>query len=88
VLEQNVQYAREKIADYRRLPNPQAINLYDIQQAFQQIMTEVQSFGYEPERYGERNRPFFAAAYDNFVLITGWLGEEVRSGIRDECGRS
>jgi hypothetical protein len=51
-------------------------------------MTGVERFGYEPERYGEHNRPWFAATYDNFVKITGWLGEEVRSDIRGECAHS
>ncbi len=87
-LDQNLHDAREKIADYRRLPNPKTVDLYDIQQVFQGIMTAVERFGYEPERYGEHFRPWHVAIYNNFVKITLWLGEEVRSSIRGECGHT
>jgi len=86
-LDQNLHDAREKIADYRRLPNPRTVDLYDIQQVFQGIMTAVERFGYEPERYGEHFRSWHAAAYNNFVKIAGWLADEVRSSIR-ECGHT
>jgi hypothetical protein len=66
----------------------QKLSIYDIQQVFQGIMTAVERFGYEPERYGEHFRPWHAATYNNFVKITLWLGEEVRSSIRGECGHT
>jgi hypothetical protein len=80
--------AIEKIAHYRQLSTPQPVDLFDIYQVLQQIMGGVGNLGYAAELYGEHNRVLFAEAYNNFVKIDGWFGNEVRDAIQDAEKRS
>jgi hypothetical protein len=82
-LKGRVQEANTEIARYRRLPNPQAVDLFDTYQAFRRVMDGVDRLNFAPEFYGEHNQPLFAEAYNTFVKITGWFGGVVRDTIED-----
>jgi|SRR5580692_1567798 hypothetical protein len=84
MLGRHVQDAKEKIAHYRQLPDPRLIDLFDIYQILQQIMGGISNLGYAGELYGERNSVRFAEAYNCFVKIDGWFGNEIRDAIQ-EC---
>jgi hypothetical protein len=84
MLGRDVQDAKEKIAHYRQLPDPRLSDLFDIYQILQQIMGGIGNLGYAGELYGEHNNARFAEAYNSFVKIDGWFGNEIRDAIQ-EC---
>jgi hypothetical protein len=91
MLARDVQDAKEKIARYRKLSAPQPVDLFDIYQVLQDIMTRIDELTFAEDLYGERNRGLFAKAYNNFVKITLWFGGEVRKTMPggekpSECG--
>jgi hypothetical protein len=82
-LKSRVQEANAEIARYRRLSNPQVVDLFDTYQAFRRVMDGVDSLNCAPDFYGEHNKQLFAEAYNTFVKITGWFGGVVRDTIED-----
>jgi hypothetical protein len=82
-LKSRVQEANAEIARYRRLPNPQAVDLFDTYQVFRRVMVGVDRLNFAPYFYGEHNQQLFAEAYNTFVKITGWFGGVVRETIED-----
>ena len=82
-LKSRVQDANTEIARYRRLPNPQAVDLFDAYQVFRRVMDGVDRLNFAPDFYGEHNQQLFAEAYNTFVKITGWFGGVVRETIED-----
>jgi hypothetical protein len=88
MLARDVQDAKGKIAHYRQLSTPQPVDLFDIYQVLQQIMGGVGNLGYAAELYGEHNRMLFAEAYNNFVKMDAWFGNEVRDTMQDTEKRS
>ncbi len=83
MLQDRVQEAKAKIASYRRLPNPKAVDLFDTYESFRRVMDGVTSLNCEPDSYGEHNQQLFAEAYNTFVKITAWFGGVVRDTIED-----
>jgi hypothetical protein len=82
-LKSKVHEASAEIARYRRLPNPQAVDLFDTYQAFRRVMDEVDRLNFAQDFYGEHNQQLFAEAYNTFVKITGWFGGVARDAIED-----
>jgi hypothetical protein len=82
-LKSRVQEANAEIARYRRLPNPQAVDLFDTYQVFRRVMDGVDRLNFAPDFYGAHNVQLFAEAYNTFVKITGWFGSVVRETIED-----
>jgi len=82
-LKGRVQEANAEIARYRRLPDPQAVDLFDTYQVFRLVMDGVDRLNFSPDFYGAHNRQLFAEAYNTFVKITGWFGGVVRETIED-----
>jgi hypothetical protein len=78
-----VQEANAEIARYRRLPNPQAVDLFDTYQVFRRVMDGVDRLNVTPYLYGEHTQQVLAEAYNTFVKITGWFGGVVRDTIED-----
>jgi len=85
-LKSRVQEAKAEIARYRRLPNPQAVDLFDTYQVFRRVMDEVETLNFAPGFYGEHHQQLFAEAYNTFVKITGWFGGVLRETI-DDAGK-
>jgi hypothetical protein len=85
-LKSRVQEANAEIARYRRLPNPQAVDLFDTYQVFRRVMDAVDRLTCAPDFYGRHNQRLFAEAYNTFVKITGWFGGVVRETI-DDAGK-
>jgi hypothetical protein len=83
MLGRDAQDAKEKIARYHQLSNPQLINLFDMYQVLEQIMAGIGNLGCAAESYGEHNRVLFAEAYNSFVKIDGWFRNEMRDAIQE-----
>ncbi len=93
MLASDVQYAKEKLASYQQLVTPQPVDLFDIYQAFQKVMEDIEILGCPQELYGKHNRVLFAEAYNTFVKLNGWFASEVRNTMQgaersSECGHS
>lgn len=82
-LKTRVQEANAEIARYRRLPNPQAVDLFNTYQVFRRVMDAVDRLNVAPDSYGAHNLHLFSEAYNTFVKITGWFGGVVRETIED-----
>ena len=82
-LKSRVLEAKAEIALYRRLPSPQAVDLFDTYQVYRRVMDAVDRLNFAPDFYGEHNQQLFAEAYNTFVKITGWFGGVVRDTIAD-----
>ncbi|MGH9501090.1 MAG: hypothetical protein ACRD3L_18265 [Terriglobales bacterium] len=88
MLESDVQDAKDKVARYRRLPDSDPGDLFDIYFALQQIMEGVDNLNYAPQLYGERNRVPLADVYNNFVKVFAWFGGELKDITQDAEKRS
>jgi hypothetical protein len=73
-LKSRVQGADAETGSYRRLSNPQAVNLFDAYEAFRRVMDGVDRLNFAADFHGEHNQVLFAEAYSTFVKITGWFG--------------
>jgi hypothetical protein len=88
MLGRDAQDAKEKIARYHQLSNPQLINLFDIYQILQQIMAGIGNLSCVSELYGEHNSVLFADAYNHLTKIDSWFGSEIRDAIQEKGNRS
>jgi hypothetical protein len=78
MLGRDVKDAREKIAHYNQLSDPQLADLFDIYQVLQQVMEGIGKLSYASELYGEHNSVLFADAYNHLTKIDSWFGSEIR----------
>jgi hypothetical protein len=88
MLGKDVKDAREKIAHYNQLSDPQLADLFDIYQVLQQIMEGIGNLSYASELYGEHNSVLFADAYNHLTKIDSWFGSEIRDAIQEKGNRS
>jgi hypothetical protein len=58
MLATDVQYAKEKIASYQQLVTPQPVNLFDIYQALQKVMEDIEILGCPQEHLAAMKEEF------------------------------
>jgi hypothetical protein len=88
MLGKDVKDAKEKIAHYNQVSDPQLADLFDIYQVLQQIMEGIDNLSYASELYGEHNSVLFADAYNHLTKIDSWFGSAIRDAIQETGKRS